>query len=174
MNPEEYFCSLEPNIDKRKTLVKMILSIMQPRINDTNSIVIVEGPPRSGKTTLIKLLMMLMAEQSVELHLSDVCRTWRSSEIRKIYPLRFVWIKNFSQRLSDLPMLNNDPQPVLVDEPYVQPTFRYIFEKSLNSKIERNISHHIIKLTLHRTFDNDKEIKLNRNRLEGYIRSLTD
>ena len=150
MDPEEYFASLEPDPIKRDVMVSTLRYILNPR-TDEKSIVIIHGGERSGKTTLIKLLMAVKPHQSLELHPEDVTRVWRLIELRKSYPLRFVRIVCPGEfDLHSLPMLSNEAVTVQWMEPLSFPTFRYLIELQSGQKLIP--SYHIIRIYLSQKF----------------------
>jgi hypothetical protein len=172
MEPEAYLASLEPNQELRRKLVAMIKYVISPRV-DNHSIIIIEGPPRSGRSTLIDVLMQLIPHQSVDADPRDVCRIWRAFVGRKSYPLRLIRIEGLKDEdLEHLPMLDGTPAPYLVGENMTTPSFRYLVKHSegcVNTSVVVRY-HHIIKISLHHSFDiSSNKIKVNIPALRSYL-----
>ena len=171
MDPEEYFKVLEPSRRRRQKIIETCRYIVEPR-TDPKSIVIVQGPPSSGRTSLIKLLQILLPQQTVEIDKSDVCRVWRAFEMKKVYyPLRFVILSNHQDIVfEDLPMITNNHQPVEIDEEPRAPTFRYLIKRDQSPlDIPDYIKDRVVVIELRQTLHTHK-LAINVNRFIEYLK----
>jgi len=159
----DYFRMLEPDPMNRGILFRNLMKAMSPRnVTAEQSVVLIEGLPSSGKSTLIRLMLLMVPSCGL---LYD-----NKMNMRKPFTNESVIPKNaqvvyisFQQDESPvdivggrcLPMLSNDVVTWRYDNnAYVTaPKFRYLMEHDQTQKNETGyIAQTVLRITLTQTF----------------------